>query len=183
MDDSTIGSIDMIQKYVHLIQEHFGNEVILQVDVEGLQPAMWIQPQRMVDVCLFLRDHQDTYFDFLSSISAVDDGVSIHPFYLVYHLSSLPFQRQLVLKVRPMGDRNLDRLPEVQSVSRVWRAADWHEREAFDLMGIYFEGHPDLRRILLPEDWQGFPLRKDYQEEAYYHEIPTSSLSDKGSQI
>src|SRR5690606_14553386 len=113
----------------------------------------------------------DTYFDFLSSISAVDYGLEQKSFWVVYHLASIPYKRQLTLKVNPDGGRSSDDLPTVPSVSAVWRTAEWHEREAFDLMGIYFEGHPDLRRILLPEDWEGYPLRKDYEEAEYYQGI------------
>jgi NADH-quinone oxidoreductase subunit C len=68
-----------------------------------------------------------------------------------------------------------DQLPSVPSLVSIWRTADWHEREAFDLVGVYFEGHPDLRRILLPEDWVGHPLRKDYVEQEKYHGIQVKS--------
>ena len=93
---------------------------------------------------------------------------------VVYHLSSLVHRHRLVLKVMlPRWQDDVEgRLPEVPSVSDVWRTADWHEREVFDLSGVAFVGHPDLRRILLPEDWVGHPLRKDYQLPAEYHGIP-----------
>ena len=92
-------------------------------------------------------------------------------FGVVYHLSSIIKNHQIVLKVNLENDRALTNLPIFKSVSEVWKTAEWHEREAFDMVGIYFENHPDLRRILLPDDWQGFPLRKDYQNAEEYHNI------------
>ncbi len=153
-----------------LLAVQFGEDVAT-VELSGLQPALVINRGLLPQVCLFLRDHVDTYFDFLSCISAVDDGVAAGTFTVVYHLASIPYNYQLTLKVIVSNDRQLDNLPSVPSVSSVWRTADWHEREAYDLMGIYFEGHPDLRRILLPEDWEGYPLRKDYEEAEMYHGI------------
>jgi NADH-quinone oxidoreductase subunit C len=75
------------------------------------------------------------------------------------------------LKISIEHDRNSDELPTFKSVTSVYRTADWHEREAYDMVGIYFEGHPDLRRILLPDDWEGFPLRKDYETAEFYKGI------------
>ena len=146
----------------------FGDSVILKEEVTGLQAALFVHVEDLVPVCFFLRDTEGLYFDFLSNITAVD--YEDH-FTIVYHLSSLPYQHTLVLKVELEGNRSLDELPEIPSVTPIWRTADWHEREAFDLMGIYFSGHPDLRRILLPDDWEGYPLRKDYQEAEKYHGI------------
>ncbi|MEI2272856.1 NADH-quinone oxidoreductase subunit C [Sphingobacterium sp. ML3W] len=145
-----------------------GDSVILKEEVTGLQAALFIHVEDLVPVCSFLRDTEGLYFDFLSNITAVD--YEDH-FTIVYHLSSLPYQHTVVLKVELEGNRSLDELPEIPSVTSIWRTADWHEREAFDLMGIYFSGHPDLRRILLPDDWEGYPLRKDYQEAEKYHGI------------
>lgn len=146
----------------------FGDSVILKEEVTGLQAALFVHVEDLVPVCSFLRDTESLYFDFLSNITAVD--YEDH-FTIVYHLSSLPYQHTVVLKVELEGNRSLDELPEIPSVTSIWRTADWHEREAFDLMGIYFSGHPDLRRILLPDDWEGYPLRKDYQEAEKYHGI------------
>ena len=92
---------------------------------------------------------------------------------VVYHLSSYTYKYRLTLKVRLprwQGDVTGE-LPEIPSVSGVWAIADWHEREAYDMFGIRFTGHPNLRRILCPEDWEGFPLRKDYEFPLEYHGI------------
>lgn len=161
----------MIEKILLLLKSEVHEHAVQEIFPGGLQPALLIHPDFLVETCLLLRDHGDYYFDFLSNITAVD----YHPenyFEVVYHLASIPYQAQLTLKVRLDNDRSPDRLPEVPSVSSAWKTADWHEREAFDLMGIYFKGHPDLRRILMPDDWQGFPLRKDYEDPESYHGIP-----------
>ena len=92
---------------------------------------------------------------------------------VIYNLTSIPYEHNLMLKVVVPRNSNGSTLPSVPSVAHVWRTADWHEREAFDLVGIHFDGHPDLRRILLPTDWVGHPLRTDYQEEEQYHGIKT----------
>lgn len=163
--------MEIITRIQELLTIEFGSEAIVAVEQSGLQPALVIRREKLAEVCLFLRDNEETYFDFLSCISAVDNGVESGSFSVVYHLASIPHQHQLTLKVTVENDRRLDNLPVVPTVSTVWRTADWHEREAFDLMGVYFEGHPDLRRILLPEDWEGYPLRKDYEEAETYHGI------------
>jgi len=163
--------MEIFTRVQELLAIAFDKQAIITVEQSGLQPALVIHREKLAAVCLFLRDHEETYFDFLSCISAVDNGVDAGSFSVVYHLASIPHQHQLTLKVIVENDRRSDNLPVVPTVSGVWRTADWHEREAFDLMGIYFEGHPDLRRILLPEDWEGYPLRKDYEEAETYHGI------------
>lgn len=154
-----------------LLVEKFGAEVIIGEETGGLQPALLIDPARIADVCLELRNNSNTYFDFLSSITGVDYGVEANRFGVVYHLASIPYQTQLTLKVSTDNDRSPDILPTFPSITSVYRTADWHERETYDLLGIFFEGHPDLRRILLPDDWEGFPLRKDYKTAEYYKGI------------
>lgn len=154
-----------------LLVEKFGESIVAGEETTGMQPALLIDPDRIADVCLELRDNPKTYFDFLSCLSGVDYGVEAGSFGVVYHLASIPYQTQLTLKVSKQNNRNLEELPSFPTVSSVYRTADWHEREAFDMMGIYFEGHPDLRRILMPDDWEGYPLRKDYKNAEYYKGI------------
>jgi NADH-quinone oxidoreductase subunit C len=113
-----------------------------------------ISPQRIREVCRFLKDARE--FIRLSSVTAVDRCPAEPRFEVVYHLHSVSRKARLRLKCR-LGGAD----PEIASVVSVWRSADWYEREVFDLFGIRFAGHPDLRRILLPDDWEGHPLRKD----------------------
>jgi NADH-quinone oxidoreductase subunit C len=136
-------------------------------EIENIQPhGFKVKPDQLVMTCALLRDDETLFFDMLSSITAVDLGSDIGEMELIYHLYSITKESSLCLKV------SVDRTaPEIDSVSPIWKAADWHERETFDLFGIHFTGHPDLRRILLPNDWDGYPLRKDYQEQEKYHGI------------
>jgi NADH-quinone oxidoreductase subunit C len=114
-----------------------------------------IAPERLVEACRFLKENLK--FERLSTVTAVDRYPSEPRFELVYHLQSIARNERLRLKCRLAGER-----PEIDSATAVWRSANWYEREVFDLFGITFRNHPDLRRILMPEDWDGHPLRKDY---------------------
>lgn len=125
----------------------------------------------LVAVCDLLWRSPEAYFDSLSCLTAIDHGPEKGTMELIYTLYSIPnhltFHIQIILP-RILEDGSL---PEVPTVSHIWKTADWHEREAYDLVGVKFKGHPDLRRILLPEDWKGHPLRKDYEEPDTYHGI------------
>jgi NADH-quinone oxidoreductase subunit C len=114
------------------------------------------------EACALLRDHPEFPFNFLSDVTCVDWHPSAPRFEVVYHLLSIPQKERVRLKVR-LDDSS----PVVESITPVWPAANYFEREIFDLFGIRFSGHPYLRRILMPEDWEGFPLRKDYPVEGY----------------
>ena len=160
-----------LEEIKSILIQKFGESVIVGEETTGLQPALLIDPDRIADVCLELRDNAKTYFDFLSCLSGVDYGIEAGRFGVVYHLASIPYQTQLTLKVSKENNRDLNNLPSFQSIASVYHSADWHEREAFDMEGIFFEGHPDLRRILMPDDWEGYPLRKDYKNAEYYKGI------------
>jgi NADH-quinone oxidoreductase subunit C len=119
--------------------------------------TIYLRPQSLRRVSEFLRDAPDLLFKFLADVTALDLYPNEPRFEVVYHLLSMEKNVRLRLKVRlPSSD------PRVESLVPVWPAANAFEREVFDLFGIVFEGHPYLRRILMPEDWQGHPLRKDY---------------------
>jgi len=124
--------------------------------------TIYIRPERLIWVCEFLRDEPGLTFKCLSDITAVDLYPNEPRFEVVYHLLSLENAERLRLKVRVGGEN-----PRVDSLVPVYPSANAFEREVFDLFGIQFAGHPYLRRILLPEDWEGHPLRKDYPTTGY----------------
>ena len=127
-------------------------------EVTAIVPALHI-----VDVCAALKAGTDARFDFLADLCGADRGVEEEPrFEVNYHLFSTTKHHRLRLKVL-LHETNV----HVPTVTGVWRTANWHERETFDLFGIIFDGHPDLRRILLPDDWQGYSLRKDFPLRGY----------------
>ncbi len=124
-----------------------------------------VKAEAMVEVARFLRDEPGLEMDFCEDLTALD-WPKRNVIEVVYHLFSYRLRHGIVLKVE--ADRAS---PEVPSVEGVWKAANWMEREVYDLFGVSFAGHPDLRRVLLPDDWVGHPLRKDYQEAGGYHAI------------
>jgi NADH-quinone oxidoreductase subunit C len=162
MENRKISSLTMNEKISNLIKESFGEQAVLSTDFNGLQGIIVVQTNLIAEISLLLRNHPTCYFDYLSCLSGADLGLEKNQFAVVYHLSSITLGYQIVLKVIIDHPRDTTQLPIVPTVSQVWRTADWHEREAYDLVGIYFEGHPDLRRILCPDDWEGYALRKDY---------------------
>jgi len=144
------------------LREQFG-EALREVKVWRNETTVVLSPQDLVRVCRFLRDDSDMAFDLLSDVTAVDRlqlPQSSPRFEVVYNLYSLQHGRRLRLKVR------VDDGEAIPTVTGVWETANWHEREVYDLFGVAFAGHPDLRRILMPDDWEGHPLRKDYPVEA-----------------
>ena len=151
------------------LMEHFGEDVIQGMTEAGDEvkdPFVTVRGDRVDKVCLFCRTEAELDFDFCQSITGMDTGETLT---CVYHLYSYTHRHTLVFKAST--DREAARLP---SCVGAWPAADWYEREVWDLFGIHFEGHPDLRRLLLPNDWVGHPGRKDYQEQPEYRGIPTT---------
>ncbi len=162
---------------------HFGGDAIVGLHTTSKDPWIEVAPQYIAQVAAYLKSDAALAFDLLCNLSGVD-YLEVDPkrqakfpyephIEVVYHLYSVTHRHRLVVKVRlPRWKDNVqDQLPEIPSVSDVWAVADWHEREAFDLVGISFVGHPNLRRILCAEDWVGHPLRKDYVFPLEYHGI------------
>jgi NADH-quinone oxidoreductase subunit C len=140
-----------------LLQEKFPEEVVEVVEFRG-ETQITVKPGRIVDICKVLRDDNRTSFRYLSMIAGLDYLPQSPRFGVVYNLYSHKNKNRVTLKAL-LAD---DAAPAIDSVVPVWSTANWHEREAYDMMGIRFRGHPDLRRILMPNDWVGHPQRKDY---------------------
>ncbi len=122
--------------------------------------------ESVTSIATELQQNPTTYFDQLICITGLDNGLEANSMEVVYTLNSIPFNQSIMLKVVLPRDN-----PEIESVASIWKSANWLEREVFDMYGIRFLNHPDLRRILLPADWDGFPLRKDYKEQESYRDI------------
>lgn len=142
---------------VTLVQEKFPQAVLEAVTFRDEQTLVLL-PAYLTTVCAYLQ--KTLRYNFLSTVTAVDWPERLPRFDVVYQLLSLPNQCELRLKVR-VGERGEEH-PSVPSVCAIWPGANWYEREVYDLFGIEFAGHPDLRRILMPPDWTTHPLRKDY---------------------
>jgi NADH-quinone oxidoreductase subunit C len=141
-----------------------------ELDPEAVEDARLFRDEVTINIrgpfllraCEFLRDQPGLKFNFLADVTALDLYPQEPRFEVVYHLLSLETAQRLRLKVRGGGEH-----PHCYSAVPVWPAANAFEREVFDLFGIVFDGHPYLRRIVLPEEWEGYPLRKDYPTEGY----------------
>jgi NADH-quinone oxidoreductase subunit C len=140
---------------VKKLRDQFGTAVIEASEFLG-QLSIRIEPARIVEVCRSLRDDAEAPFNYLSDLTCAHyPDQRAAPFEVIYNLYSIPANERVRLKVAVNGEG-------VESVTGVWPSADWPEREIYDLFGVTFRDHPDLRRILLPPDWEGHPLRKDY---------------------
>jgi len=141
---------------VKKLKSQFGEAIGEAVEFIG-QLSVTVAGERIVEICDFLRTDPDTNFDYLSDLTCVHyPDRTEAPFEIVYNLFSIPANERVRLKVRTSATAG------VETVTGVWPAANWLEREVFDLFGIRFNNHPDLRRLLLPPDWEGYPLRKDF---------------------
>jgi NADH-quinone oxidoreductase subunit C len=159
----------------HRLRERFPDVAFQRQEGTAVRDhTLHLPAERLVDVCTFLRDDPELQFAMLSWVGGVDWLPREPRFEVVYHLLSIAHNCRFVLKV-PVHEAD----PRVPTVSGVWPTANWHERETYDFYGILFDGHPDLTRILLPDEWQGWPLRKDsplgYQEVAFTHNTPGRS--------
>jgi NADH-quinone oxidoreductase subunit C len=144
------------QKLVKKLREHFNGAVSEALEFVG-QVSIRIEPARIVEVCNFLKDDPESSFNYLSDLTCVHYPMRQEaPLEVVYNLYSIRQNERVRLKVSITESSGVD------SVTGVWPSANWMEREVYDLFGVNFKNHPDLRRILLPPDWEGHPLRKDY---------------------
>ncbi len=151
------------EEIYNILKEKFADAVI---DMKSEAPSddfITVRADKIFDIGLFLRDADNLKFDYLQCLSGMDMGENLG---VVYHLHSMDIAHSMVLKVVVPKSN-----PNVPSVEKVWKAANWHEREAFDLIGVVFIGHPNMIRILCPYDWEGHPLQKNYVTPEYYHDM------------
>jgi NADH-quinone oxidoreductase subunit C len=146
------------------VKSRFGDRVLETVDKKP-DPFAVVDPKAIVEIGRFMKEDPELAMDCLSNQSGVDYKDRIE---VVYHLFSYEHRHGAVLKVKLPREN-----PSVETIESVWKSANWMEREIYDLLGVNFEGHSDMRRILMPEDWIGHPLRKDFVEPAEYHGIST----------
>jgi NADH-quinone oxidoreductase subunit C len=151
-------------------------EAVPRAHKDGVRDAcLRTTPERLLEVLALLRDGPNLRFGFLQNLTAVDwprPPKGPETIEVVYHLYSYAYRHEIVVKVEVPRAR-----PRLPSAAGLWNNANWLEREQYDLLGVVFEGHPDLRRLLLPDDWVGHPMRKDYQEAAEYRGMSTSRPS------
>jgi NADH-quinone oxidoreductase subunit C len=174
------------------LKEQFGDAVI-ELQQPEIEPIIRIAPESLMEIAEFVKSNADFQCDYMMCLTGVDlppppppkpkkkkktddedapveeappaepEPEPIYECAVLYHLYSMTHRHRVTLKVQmPREDAH------VASVTALWQAADWHEREAYDLIGVVFDGHPNLTRILLPDDWEGHPLQKDYKQQEYY---------------
>ncbi|RMG49980.1 MAG: NADH-quinone oxidoreductase subunit C [Acidobacteria bacterium] len=149
------------QQQLEILRNRFGPEIVEWKEQWG-ELTVVVKREAIVRICEFLRDEPGLEYNFLSSVTGVDLGVDANPrFEVVYHLYSIPQRHRIRLKVRVNEDQ------PVPTVTGVWKAADWYERETYDFFGVTFDGHPNLRRIMMPDEYEGHPLRKDFPLRGY----------------
>ncbi len=132
-------------------------EAIVESRIFRNELTLIVKKEYITDIARFLKDDNELDFNFLSDLCGVDRAETDDIFEVVYHLYSIRKNHRVRLKVSIPSDE-----PHIPTVTDVWKTADWHERETFDMFGVQFDGHPDLRKILMPEEFEGHPLRKDY---------------------
>ena len=146
-----------------LLSEKFGDK-ILESKLDGVSPWSVVEPSVILEISQFLHSDERLDMDHLELLGGVDFKDRIEVVYIVY---SMRHHHRYAVKCRLSREA-----PKISTVESVWRVANWHEREAYDMFGIVFEGHSDLRRILCPDDWEGYPLRKDYKYPTTYRNMP-----------
>jgi len=151
---------------ISTLKSEFGDGLVVSTDETASPECFELHADRLVEAMKYLHQTEGLYFDSLSCITGLDNGPETGTMEVIYNLYSIPYDHHLMVKVTlPRKE------PAIDSLTPIWKTADWQEREVYDLFGIHFNSHPDLRRILLPADWEGFPLRKDYEHQTYYRGV------------
>lgn len=165
------------EEIFEILKKEFNEAIIEHIKEVPTEEVIVVDPLKVHIIAEFLRDNEELRFDSLMNLSGVDDAngekvkeedgtetITGGTLSVVYHLHSIYLKHKVTIKTSALREK-----PEVESVESIWKTANWHEREAYDMFGIIFLNHPDLRRILMPYDWEaGYPLRKDYKNPEFY---------------
>ena len=151
----------MNEKVLERLKTKFSNSIMEANEFRG-ELTVVVPKERIVELCAFLKEDVELRFELLADLCGIDMFTASKRFGVIYNVYSFTNRFRMRLKTFTEEEN-----PKVPTVTGVWGTANWHERETYDLMGIKFDGHPDLRRILLPEDWEGHPLRKEYPLKGY----------------
>lgn len=154
------------EEIISNLKATFGEAIVVAQNENCTPSCLEIEKENLTRVMGHLHETEGLYFDSLSCITGLDNGPDDGTLEVIYNLYSIPYDQALMLKVTLERDN-----ASVDSLCDIWKTADWQEREVYDLLGVRFNNHPDQRRILLPADWEGHPLRKDYKEQDYYRGI------------
>ena len=158
-----ITDVEQLKSHPALARLLEWNALIVQgVKFDREELTIWVEKGSIREACAILRDDPECPFNYLCDLTAVDWYPSEPRFEVVYHLLSIPKKERVRLKVKLDGSS-----PAIESVTSVWPSANFYEREVFDLFGVRFTGHPNLKRIMMPDNWEGHPLRKNYPVEGY----------------
>ena len=158
------------------ILEYLNNSLgkdFLIIDEELPPETVKVSAQNWNRLASFLREDEQLFFDAMMCITGIDEGIESEYLAVMYNLHSMKYKHKIEVYIQISKSE-----PKVPSVEQIWRIADWFEREIYDMYGIEFEGHRDLRRSLLPSDWEGFPLRKDYKFPETYHGIVVDKMKE-----
>jgi NADH-quinone oxidoreductase subunit C len=148
---------DKLDRIVEIIKNRVAEDAVEEASINAASrnmPSITVKNEHWQACSILLRDHEELKFDYLRDVTGIDQESHME---MVYHLDSLPTDNRCAVKIKTDREH-----PSVASATPVWATANWQERETFDLLGIDFPGHPDLRRIMMSDDWVGHPLRKDY---------------------
>ena len=165
------------EEIFEILKSQFAGAIIEITADLPTEPIISIESDKIREIFQFLHDNEELKFNSLMNLSGVDDAngekvkdgndneiIQGGTLSVYYHFYSIELKHKITLKVSTDREN-----PSIPSVESIYKTADWYEREVYDMYGIVFNGHPDLRRILMPDDWEGFPLRKDYQNPEYYN--------------
>ncbi|MCS5551344.1 MAG: NADH-quinone oxidoreductase subunit C [Gammaproteobacteria bacterium] len=170
-DDTSESKVEEKINFSQTVCQKISEKFPESIDAEQNNDWIQVKPENWLKIAKWLKSDEKLYFDSLQCNTGIDLGEGVLE--SRYNLHSMKHLHKVEIRIKISAEK-----PDIPSVEQVWRVADWFERETYDMFGINFIGHRDLRRILLPDDWEGWPLRKDYEEQETYHGIVVPKVKE-----